>query len=103
MEQIFKSLLQKHGYKHICLIEPDKHIWGYEKDGAYHFCKEDLTEVDRAEVGLTHDVDILAVRYEKIECIKSDFTYLPSAIILDKQNKFWQNCASLHTLLCSRE
>ncbi len=87
MEKIFKSLLQKQGYNHICLIDSDKQIWGYEKDGAYHFCKEDLTEVDRAEVGLTHDIDILAIRNEKVECIKSDFTYLPSAIVLDKQNR----------------
>ena len=94
MEAIFKSLLQKQGYNHICLLDPDKQIWGYEKDGEYHFCKEDLTEVDRAEVGLTHEVEILAIRNEKTECIKTDFTYLPAAIILDKQNKILKKLPS---------
>lgn len=87
MEQIIKSLLQKQGYSHIGLVDSAKGIWGYAKDGIFHFSTEDLTEVDREEVGLINEVDIITIRDENIECIKTDCANLPSAIILDKQNR----------------
>ena len=91
MEAIFKSLLQKQGYNHICLLDPDKQIWGYEKDGVYHFCKEDLTEVDRAELKLTDEIAVLSITDEKTESVTKDFAYFRSAIILDKQNRILAN------------
>ena len=51
MEQILTSLLQKQGYDYIGIIDDDKKIWGYAKEGKFHFCRENLEEVDRSTFG----------------------------------------------------
>lgn len=66
MEQIFKSLLQKQGYEYIGLVNSDKAIWGYAKDGIFHFCKEDLTEVDRCTTGFDSGVIVLTLEGNNI-------------------------------------
>ena len=86
MEAIFKSLLQKQGYNHICLLDADKQIWGYAKDGLYHFCKSDLSDVDRKEIGITEEIAVLSIKDDNIALTK-DEDYFPSCIILDKTNK----------------
>lgn len=86
MEAIFKSLLQKQGYNHICLFDADKQIWGYAKDGLYHFCKSDLSDVDRKEIGITEEIAVLSIKDDNIALTK-DEDYFPSCIILDKTNK----------------
>ncbi len=86
MEAIFRSLLQKQGYKHICLLDSDKQIWGYAKDGLFHFCKSDLSVVDRKEIGITEDIAVLSIKDGSITLTK-DEDYFSSCIILDKDNK----------------
>jgi len=56
MEEFYNSLFENHGYKHIGIVDIEKKIWGYEKDGVYHFCKEDLTEIDRKDIGIEEEV-----------------------------------------------
>lgn len=56
MEEFYNSLFGNHGYKHIGIVDVEKKIWGYEKDGVYHFCKEDLTEIDRKAIGIEEEV-----------------------------------------------
>ena len=56
MEEFYNSLFGNHGYKHIGIVDVEKKIWGYEKDGVYHFCKEDLTEIDRKDIGIEEEV-----------------------------------------------
>ena len=86
MEQIFKSLLQKQGYEYISLVNSDKGIWGYAKDGVYHFCKSDLSDVDRKEIGITEEIAVLSIRDGNVALTK-DEDYFHSCIILDKANK----------------
>jgi hypothetical protein len=86
MEQIFRSLLQKQGYEYISLVNSDKGIWGYAKDGVYHFCKSDLSDVDRKEIGITEEIAVLSIRDGNVALTK-DEDYFPSCIILDKANK----------------
>jgi hypothetical protein len=56
MEEFYNSLFGNNGYKHIGIVDVEKKIWGYEKDGIYHFCKEDLTEIDRKDIGIEEEV-----------------------------------------------
>lgn len=56
MEEFYNSLFGNHGYKHIGIVDVEKKIWGYEKDGVYHFCKEDLSEIDRKDIGIEEEV-----------------------------------------------
>lgn len=56
MEEFYNSLFGNNGYKHIGIVDAEKKIWGYEKDGIYHFCKEDLTEIDRKDIGIEEEV-----------------------------------------------
>ena len=56
MEEFCNSLFGNNGYKHIGIVDVEKKIWGYEKDGIYHFCKEDLTEIDRKDIGIEEEV-----------------------------------------------
>lgn len=66
MEQIFKSLLKKQGYEYIGIINSDEKIWGFEKDGIFHFCKEDLTETDRHAIGFDSGVIVLTLDGDNI-------------------------------------
>lgn len=85
MEQIFKSLLQKQGYEHIGIIDAEKKIWGYAKDGVYHFCKEDLTDVKRTDVGFDNGVLVLSIIDDKIRIVKNEES-VSSSLIIDNSN-----------------
>lgn len=86
MEQIFKSLLQKQGYEYIGLVNSDKAIWGYAKDGIFHFCKEDLTEVDRCTTGFDSGVIVLTLEGNNIIQVKES-TKFHSFRVIDDSNK----------------
>lgn len=85
MEQIFKSLLQKLGYEYIGLVNSDEGIWGYAKDGIFHFCKEDLTEVDRSTTGLDSGVIVLAHDDDNIFQV-NESTIFHNYIVIDSSN-----------------
>ena len=86
MEQFFKSLLQKQGYEHIGIIDAEKKIWGYAEDGVYHFCKEDLADVNRTDVGFDFGVLVLSITDDEIRNVKHNES-VSSYIIIDNSNK----------------
>ena len=85
MEQIFKSLLQKLGYEYIGLVNSDEGIWGYAKDGIFHFCKEDCTEVDRSTTGLDSGVIVLTHEDDNIIQV-NESTKFNNFIVIDDSN-----------------
>ena len=70
MEQLLKSLLQKQGYDYIGIIDSDKKIWGYAKEGQFHFCLENLVEVDRNALGLTDKVLVITKEDDKLSFVE---------------------------------
>ena len=86
MEQIFRSLLQKQGYEYIGIVNSDKAIWGYAKDGVFHFCKEDLTEVDRSTTGLNSGVIVLTLDGENIVQVNESTKFDNFRVIDDSNN-----------------
>ena len=47
MEKSIKDLSKEQGYEYVCKNDIENGIWGYAKDGKFHFCLENLTEVNR--------------------------------------------------------
>lgn len=86
MEQIFRSLLQKQGYEYIGLVNSDKGIWGYAKDGVFHFCKEDLTEVDRYTTGFDSGVIVLTLDGDNIIQVNESTKFHNFRVIDDSNN-----------------
>ena len=86
MEQIFKYLLQKQGYEHIGIIDAEKKIWGYAKDGIFHFCKEDLTEVKRDYIGLGTGIVVLAIEDDNLHVVDCSCC-LDNSIVINGSNK----------------
>ena len=103
MEQIFKSLLQKQGYEHIGIIDAEKKIWGYAKDGVFHFCKEDQTDVKRMDVGYDSGVLVLSIIDDKIRIVENE-ECVSSYVIIDNSNKIiTEKKGSFHLLRINSE
>ena len=47
MEKSIKNLSKEQSYEYVCKNDIENGIWGYAKDGKFHFCLENLTEVNR--------------------------------------------------------
>lgn len=93
MEHFFESFLHNLGYKHIGIIDAEKKIWGYAKDGAYHFCKENLVEVDRKEIEIDTKVLVLTETSEKIEILE-DMHRCSNYFIIDDSNNILRERSS---------
>ena len=85
MEQFYRSLLQQEGYEHIGIIDAVRKIYGFAKDGVYHFCREDLTEIDRKEIGIFDEVVVLSIKDGNI-ARTGEQEFFSSCLILDKSN-----------------
>ena len=85
MEQLLKSLLQKQGYDYIGIIDSDKKIWGYAKEGQFHFCLENLVEVDRNALGLTDKVLVITKEDDKLSFVEHG-QRVRNYIIIDGSN-----------------
>ena len=86
MEQILRSLLQKQGYEHIGIVNAEKKIWGYSKDGVYHFCcADDLSDIDRKSIGFTDDICVLSI-VDDIVVNVEDLSKFATGIVIDNNN-----------------
>lgn len=86
MELTFKSILQQRGYEYIGLINPDKGIWGYAKDGIFHFCKEDFIEIERDSIIHNSGIAVLEIEGDYIrELDHSCFLY--NSIVINGSNR----------------
>lgn len=59
MEQIVNSFLKQHGIEHIDSFDKENNVWIYIKDGEVHFCKSDLTPINKETIGLGNDLIML--------------------------------------------
>ena len=50
-------------------IDSDKKIWGYAKEGHFHFCLENLVEVDRNALGLIDKVLVITKEDDKLSFV----------------------------------
>jgi hypothetical protein len=86
MEDIFKSLLKKQGYEHIGIVDAEKKIWGYAKDGVYHFCcADDLSDIDRKSIGFTDDICVLSIVDDNVVNVE-DLSKFVSGVVIDNNN-----------------
>ena len=93
MEKIFKSLLQKQGYKYIGLVNSNKGIWGYAKDGVFHFCTKTLVEVERKELGIDDEIIVFTEIDDKIRILKNG-EWCSNYLIIDESNKILEEQSS---------
>lgn len=97
MEQIVKSILKKQGIEYICAFKIDKSVWIYIKDGEVHFCKSDLTPINKEAIGLGNELIILT---ETDGCIHKidDNESFSNFIVIDSANKILLHKEETHTL-----
>jgi len=86
MEQIVKSILKEQGFEHISLFDKDKDVWIYIKDREVHFCKSDLSPIDRETIGINQKLIILTESADSIHVVKDDGLF-SNFIIIDENNK----------------
>ena len=86
MEQIVKSILKQQGIEHICAFNEDKSVWIYIKDGEIHFCKSDLTPVDKENLDLGSGLIILTETEDYIHEIDENESF-SNFIVMDNSNK----------------
>lgn len=86
MEDIFKSLLKKQGYNHIGIVNSVKGIWGYAKDGIFHFCNNDLVELKKKEIGINDEIIVVTETEGKIQILK-DGQWCSNYLIINESNK----------------
>ena len=86
MEQIVNSFLKQQGIEYIGSFDKEKNVWIYIKDGEVHFCKSDLTPINKDAIGLGNDLLILA---ETDGCIHkiNDNESFSNFIVIDGSNK----------------
>ena len=88
------SLLQKQGYDYIGIIDSDKKIWGYAKEGIFHFCLENLVETNRSSIGITDKVLVITKEDNKLSFVEHG-QRVHNYIIIDGSNtiiKAENNC-----------
>lgn len=86
MEQAFKSILQKRGFEYIGLINPDKGIWGYAKDGVFHFCKEDFIEIERESIIHSSGIAVLKIEGDFLREVDHS-CFLDNSIVINGSNR----------------
>lgn len=86
MENNIKFLLQKQGYYYIGLLNSDKGIWGYAKDGVFHFCKEDLTEAKRDSIDLGSGIVVLTIEGDVLR-VADHSCWLDNSIVINGSNR----------------
>ena len=86
MEQIVNSFLKQQGIEYIGSFDKENNVWIYIKNGEVHFCKSDLTPINKEAIGLGNDLLILT---ETDGCIHKidDNESFSNFIVIDNNNK----------------
>lgn len=90
-------MLLNQGYSHIGIIDAQKNIWGYAKDKLFHFCKEDLVEVDRKEIGIDEEILAITEVYDRTDnrlILLKDNQWCANYFIIDGSNMILADCYS---------
>lgn len=86
MKQIVNNILKQQGFEHIGLLDKENNIWVYAKDGVLHFCKDDLTPLDRNHIGSTLNLIVLTESEEGFRIVKEGDLFR-NFIVVDKNNR----------------
>lgn len=86
MKQLVKNILKQQGFEHIGLLDKENNIWVYAKDETFHFCKSDLTPVDRNHIGATQNLIVLTESEEGFRIVKEGDLFR-NFIVIDKNNR----------------
>ena len=85
MEKMLVSLLKKQGFEYIGIFDTEKNIWGYVKDGKFHFCHDNLVEVDRSAIGDNIDVLVISKTEDKLSIVEHK-QEISNYVVIDSQN-----------------
>ena len=84
MEKSIKGLSKEQGYEYVCHIDIMKGIWGYAKDGKFHFCLENLTEVNRSL--FCDSSEVMVINTGIISSIVENDGTFSNGIVIDSSN-----------------
>ena len=85
MEQIVKTLLKKQGIERIGQFNQGISVWFYVKDDKVHFCKDDLTEIDRHSLTIESNIVVLSEIGSSYHVMKEDDMF-SNFIVIDENN-----------------
>lgn len=85
MEQVVKILLKRQGIENIGIINQEMNIWVYVKDNIIHFCKDDLTEIDRDTLGIKQSVVVLSESESSFHVVNNN-EKITNFIVIDENN-----------------
>ena len=86
MEQIVKNILKQQGFEHISLFDKDNDIWIYTKNEEIHFCKSDLSPVERSCIGFDKELIVLTESESKAYVV-NDGDSFQNFVAIDKNNR----------------
>ena len=86
MNSFYIKILSNNGYEHIGLINSEKSIWGYAKDGMFVFCDEESNIVNRNSLNITDDVVVLSEKDNIIKVV-GELENCNNCIIINKDNR----------------
>lgn len=85
MEKMLISLLKEQGYEYIGVFDTEKDIWGYVKDGKFHFCHDNLVEVDRSTIGNNSEVLVITKAEDKLLIVEHE-QEISTYVVIDSNN-----------------
>ena len=85
MEKLLISLLKEQGYDYIGIIDPNKNIWGYVKEEKFHFCLENLVEVDRRTIGYEDEVLVITKTDDNLSIVEHK-QEVSNYVVIDSKN-----------------
>ena len=89
MEQIIQNILKSQGYEKIGLIDKEKRIWCYLKNGAIHFCNDDLKPVDWCSFAKDKNLLVLS-EIDGSFIIVHDRDVFTNFMVIDNNNRVFQ-------------
>lgn len=85
MEKMLISLLKEQGYDYIGIVDTNRKIWGYVKDGKFHFCLENLVEVDRSTIGYEDEVLVITKTDDNLSIVEHKHE-ITNYVVIDSKN-----------------
>ena len=85
MEKMLISLLKEQGFEYIGIFDTEKNIWGYVKDGKFHFCHDNLVEVDRSAIGDDSEVLVITKTEDKLSIVEHK-QEISNYVVIDSKN-----------------
>ena len=85
MEKLLISLLKEQGFEYIGILDTEKNIWGYIKNGKFHFCHDNLVEVERSAIGDNSEVLVITKTEDKLSIVEHN-QEVSNYVVIDSKN-----------------